>query len=58
MTVTDWLEFLPGWGKMGIVMNGEDILVHMLWANDLILMGISEIALQKQLDGLFKFASK
>ena len=44
--------------EFGMVMNGEDIPVHMLWANDLILMSSPEIGLQKQLDGLLKFGSK
>ena len=43
--------------EFGIVMNGEELLVHMLWADDLILMSSSEIGRQKQLDGLLKFVS-
>ena len=42
----------------GIVLNDEEILVHILWADDLILMSDSAKGLQNQLDGLFKFCSQ
>jgi len=44
--------------ECGIVIDDEEILVHMLWADDLILMADSEIGLQRQLDGLYNFCSK
>ena len=43
---------------LGIILNEEEILVHLLWADDLILMSDSIEGLQKQLDGLFKFCSQ
>jgi hypothetical protein len=42
----------------GIVTLDEHVLVHMLWADDLILMANSAIGLQKHLDGLYKFCSR
>jgi hypothetical protein len=42
--------------QCGIVV-GEEILTHILWADDLILISDSESGIQKQLDGLFDFCS-
>ena len=42
----------------GIVISDEEILIHILWADDLILMSDTMEGLQKQLDGLFKFCSQ
>ena len=42
----------------GIIINDDEILIHMLWADDLILMSSTAAGLQKQLDGLLKFCSK
>ena len=36
----------------------DDILVHLLWADDLVLVSDSEKGLQKQLNGLFTFCEK
>jgi len=52
----DLKEYLNG--EFGIVINEEEILVHILWADDLFLMSDSPRGLQAQLDGLFKFCSK
>ena len=41
----------------GIVLHDE-VRVHLLWADDLVLMSDSPEGLQKQLDGLFTFCSK
>jgi hypothetical protein len=42
----------------GIVVSEEQIIVHMLWADDLILLADSAKGLQRHLDGLYKFCSK
>jgi hypothetical protein len=44
--------------ECGIVISDTLILVHLLWADDLILVSDSAGGLQSQLDGLFKFCSK
>ena len=44
--------------ECGIVIDDSVILVHMLWADDLILLADTEEGLQRQLDGLHKFISK
>ena len=44
--------------ECGIVINESEILLHLLWADDLILLADSQEGLQKQLDGLFLFVSK
>ena len=44
--------------ECGIVINNYFILIHMLWANDLILFSDRNEGLQRQLDGLFSFVSK
>lgn len=41
----------------GIVLDDE-VLLHLLWADDLVLVANSPEGLQKQLDGLFTFCSK
>ena len=41
----------------GIVINDKLLLMHLLWADDLILMSDSEEGLQKQLDNLFGYCS-
>ena len=43
--------------EVGIVISNE-IIAHILWADDLILFSDSPVGLQKQLDGLLKFCSK
>jgi hypothetical protein len=42
----------------GIVMSEDEILTHILWADDLALVSDSEKGLQEQLDGLFKFCGQ
>ena len=37
---------------------GDIIIMHLLWADDLILISDTALGLQKQLDGLLKFCSK
>ena len=44
--------------KRGIVLNANQILLHLLWADDLILLSDTEEGLQRQLDGVFQFCSK
>jgi hypothetical protein len=44
--------------KYGIVMSETDILTHILWADDLVLMSDSENGLQIQLNNLFSFCCK
>ena len=41
--------------KFGIVISDNHILMHLLWADDLILVSDSADGLQTQLDGLFNF---
>ena len=53
--LNDLKDFLDD--KCGIVVN-NNILVHMLWADDLVLLSDSASGLQKQLDGLLEFCSK
>ena len=43
--------------EVGIVISNE-IIAHILWADDLILFSDSPMGLQKQLNGLLKFSSK
>ena len=38
--------------KYGVVIDSEEILLHMLWADDLILLTDSKEAMQRQLDEL------
>ena len=42
----------------GIVLNEDQILVHMLWADDLILVSDTAEGLQKQLNGLATFCGR
>ena len=42
----------------GIVLTEDETLVHMLWADDLILVADSKEGLQSQFDGLYRFCSK
>jgi hypothetical protein len=42
----------------GIVISEEEILTHILWADDLAIVSDSEAGLQEQLDGLFKFCAQ
>ena len=44
--------------EYGIVINGENILFHILWVDKLLRMSSSEIGLTKQLNRLLKFVSK
>jgi hypothetical protein len=44
--------------EYGIVISDTLILVHLLWADDLILVSDSAGGLQSQLDGLYTFCSK
>jgi hypothetical protein len=46
----DYLEI-----SNGIVLNDNTILVHLLWADDLVLLSDTESGLQRQLNGLFNF---
>ena len=39
----------------GIVLNENEILLHLLWADDLILMSDSSKGLQRQLNDVFQF---
>ncbi len=41
----------------GIVLHKSECLVHLLWADDMILMSNTKEGLQKQIDGLFLFCS-
>ena len=43
--------------EFGVVM-GDNILAHLLWADDLILFSDTPEGLQKRLDGLMRFCSK
>ena len=43
--------------EVGICVSKE-IVVHLLWADDLILFSDSAEGLQKQLDGLYKYCAK
>ena len=57
-----FIDFLADIGEYltkscGIVINDKLILMHLLWADDLILMSDSEEGLQKQLDNLFRYCS-
>ena len=52
--LADLSDFLKK--KHGIVI-GDRIFVHLLWADDLVLMSDSAAGLQEQLDGLFVFCS-
>ena len=38
--------------------NDQNILVHSLWADDLFVIWNTVVGLQKQIDGIFKFASE
>ena len=51
----DMKNFLES--ECGIVINENEILLHLLWADDLVLLSDSPQGLQKQLDGLYKFVS-
>jgi len=42
----------------GIVLNDREILLHLLWADDLILVSDSCRGLQRQLNGVFKFCKE
>ena len=39
----------------GIVINGSEVIAHLLWADNLILMSDNRKGLEKSLDGLFQF---
>ena len=43
--------------EYGVILQDE-VIVHLLWADDLVLIGDSPDGLQKQLDGLHRFCSK
>ena len=43
--------------EFGVCLQNE-IVVNLLWADDLVLFSNSAVGLQKQLDGLFKFSSQ
>jgi hypothetical protein len=53
--LADLKEFLDV--EYGITID-EDIMVHLLWADDLVLMSDTKEGLQKHLDGLLSFCSK
>ena len=53
--LADLREFLEN--ELGIVI-GEELLVHLLWADDLVLMSDSAEGLQNQLNCLFEFCCK
>ena len=42
--------------EVGVCIS-KDIVVHLLWADDLILFSDSVEGLQKQLDGLYKYSA-
>ena len=42
----------------GVVLSDDEILVYLLWADDLITISSSVQDAQKQLDGVAKFSSK
>ena len=44
--------------QLSIVINDQEILGHMLWADDLVLIANSVANLQRQLDGLYNFCGK
>ena len=44
--------------KYGVVIDSEEILLHMLWADDLILLTDSKEAMQRQLDGLYSICGR
>jgi hypothetical protein len=41
----------------GVILNDTEIMVHLLWADDMVLLSSTPQGLQKQLDGLFQFCS-
>ena len=53
--LNDLKEFLES--EYGVVIDENEILLHLLWADDLVLLADTPGGLQKQLDGLFKFVS-
>lgn len=42
----------------GILLNDDEMIAHMLWADDLVLFSDSHIGMQKQLNGLMNFCRK
>ena len=52
----DLIEYLNT--DCGIALSMDTVLLHLLWADDLILVSDSQDGLQKQLDGLFNFCKK
>ena len=54
--LADLSDYLPK--HTGVCISDAEILVHLLWADDLILVSTQATDSQKQLDSLFKFCSK
>lgn len=54
--LSDLKEYLEM--ECGIVIAEDEIILHLLWADDLVLLADTPEGLQKQLDGLYKFISK
>ena len=54
--LADLSDYLPK--HTGVCISDAEILVHLLWADDLILVSTQAKDSQKQLDSLFKFCSK
>ena len=54
--LADLSDYLPK--HTGVCISDAEILVHLLWADDLILVSTQNKDSQKQLDSLFKFCSK
>ena len=54
-------QYMAGLGDNVLKQNElcitDDIIVHLLWADDLVLVSDSEIGLQKQLNGLLSFCA-
>ena len=44
--------------KTGVILSDDEILVHLLWADDLIMASTTTLDAQNQLNGLAKFCSK
>ena len=54
--LADLIDFLKI--ECGIALSSDTVLLHLLWADDLILLSDSNEGLQQQLDGLYTFCKK